>query len=493
MTARALACGLLALASAASAADEARTAVAIVTRDQAPLRAAPRDSAAALAVLWQGEALEVRGERLDYLQVYDHRRERGGFVQRSSVRRTALAAADAPELLAVVRFLRDSAGEEALGIGFTAAYIEAAPAETLSGAEGIEALDALGGFAERLARRSSAGPPRTRAAQAQLSAHLDVAARYGVNFASHEREGRIRLCYDGEAYRRVLAMRSSPDQRARAALALTREECTDPALGPHERKLVDEWRADVLDGVEEAALPPYLGNRVLMRRAGVWSAIAYRRARNNEGASFAAKRALAALERVRPSELTDDDRRSYAEAAVRVNASRWAAVPEPDARPGRRPHIAVAPGGPGETCIQLLDESGDARHPLARRCTYGIVWTASATLSPDGTALAVAVQPAASWRELWVFRLGAEGWTIRVLPPAAAMPGVGYAEFAGWVPGGRMLVAREARAEGLVRRRFELLRLSDLAIEQQAGDPRALRAFQRWQDAAWRRETLSLR
>ena len=50
---------------------------AIVLRDQTSLRAAPRDSAPQLAVLWQGEALEVRGERLDYLQVWDHVRERG--------------------------------------------------------------------------------------------------------------------------------------------------------------------------------------------------------------------------------------------------------------------------------------------------------------------------------------------------------------------------------------------------------------------------------
>ena len=45
---------------------------AIVTQDNTALRAAPRDSAATQAVLWQGDALEVRGQRADYLQVYDH-------------------------------------------------------------------------------------------------------------------------------------------------------------------------------------------------------------------------------------------------------------------------------------------------------------------------------------------------------------------------------------------------------------------------------------
>ena len=53
---------------------------AIVVQDQASLRASPRDSAQQQTVLWQGEVLEVRGERLDYLQVWDHKRERGGFI-----------------------------------------------------------------------------------------------------------------------------------------------------------------------------------------------------------------------------------------------------------------------------------------------------------------------------------------------------------------------------------------------------------------------------
>jgi len=291
----------------------------------------------------------------------------------------------------------------------------------------------------------------------------------------------------------VLAMRSGPEQRARAALALTREECIDPAVGPQERKLVDEWRADVLDGVDAQALAPYLRNRVLARRAGVWGALAYQRGRKNEAADFAAKRALAALEGINPAELTDDDRRVYTDAAMRVSASRWALHPAPEANAGK-PHIVVQPGKPGETCILLVDESGDTRRPLAKRCTYGIAWTASASLNREGTALALAVQPTATWRELWVFRLTAEGWTIRVLPPAAAMPGIGYAELAGWVPGGqKMLVAREARGEGKYTLRFEVRRLDTLAVEQQAGDPGVLRAFQRWQDASWKRETLSLR
>jgi hypothetical protein len=489
MSARRAAAGaVLALAAAAAQAYP----VAIVTRDQAPLRAAPRDSAPSSAVLWQGEVLEVRGERLDYVQVWDHSRERGGFVHASQVRRAALAEADAPELLALVRFLRDTPGSEALGIGYAAAYFEAASPEALAGAPGVEALDALGILSDRLARRASARVQRTKAEQAALSAHLDIAASYGVKFASHERDGRMHLCYDGDAWRRVLAMRSNNEQRARAALALTREECIAPALGPHERGLVDDWRAEALDTVDATALPPVLKNRVLMRRAGVWSALAYRRARRNEAAHPAEARALAALDAVARADLTDDDRRTYAETAMRVSASRWAAVPAGAEPPGRRPRVALAKGKPGETCVSLIDEDGDTRHPLASRCTYGVVWAASARLNPEWTALALAVQQTESWRELWVFSLTSGGWTVRVLPPAATAPDVGYAEFAGWVPGGRkMLVAREAKGEG--RRRFEVVALSSLAAEQRAADPAALRAFQRWQDPGWKRETLSLR
>ena len=222
----------------------------------AALRAAPHESAQQQALLWQGELVEVRGERMDYLQVYDYRRERGGFVRASQVRRTSLAAAEAPELLAVVRFLRATPGAEALGIGLVAAYLQAAPADVLNGEEGVEALDALGTFADRLARRASSGAVRTKAADAALSAQLEVAARYGIKFTSIRAGGRMHVCYDGDAFRRVLAMRSEPEQRARAALALTRRECMDPRPATQRTLRADEWRAEVLDKVDVAACPP---------------------------------------------------------------------------------------------------------------------------------------------------------------------------------------------------------------------------------------------
>ena len=193
-------------------------------------------------------------ERKDYLQVWDYRRERGGYVRANQVRRTRLAAAEAPGLLAVLRFLSDTPGAEALGIGYAAAFMRAAPAEVLNGDDGVEALDALGSFADRLAQRASSGAQLSRSAQAALAAHLDVAAGYGVRFVNYERDGRSQLCYDGDAFRRVLAMRSTPEQRARAALALTRQECIAPELQPLARARLDEWRAEVLDQVEAARL-----------------------------------------------------------------------------------------------------------------------------------------------------------------------------------------------------------------------------------------------
>ena len=54
-------------------------------------------------------------------------------------------------------------------------------------------------------------------------------------------------------------------------------------------------------------------------------------------------------------------------------------------------------------------------------------------------------------------------------------------------------MAREARGEGKYKRNFEVVRLDSLAIERQSGDPAVLGPFQRWQDAAWKTQTVSVR
>jgi hypothetical protein len=482
-------------ATLATLAAAASMSTAIVTTDHAVLRASPRDSAPQQAQLWQGEVLEVRGERLDYLQVWDHRRERGGYVKATQVKRTALTPADAPELLAVLRFIREAPGAESLGIGIAAAWLQAAPAEVVRGEAGSEALDVLGTLADRLAQRASDGAANSKQAQLALSAHLEVAAQYGVKFASYEQGGRMRVCYDGEAFRRVLAMASQPAQKARAALALTQPDCMAPNLRPLQRHELNTWRAEVLDRVAAADLPGHVRNKIALRRAAVWSTIAYERVRFGQSGEAAAQRAIAELAAVQKTELVEDDQASWNESAMRVNASRWAAVPAAVMQPvGTRPAIVTQPGQPGETCVLLVDAKHDAGNPLVRRCTYALVWPQSASLNREGNALALAVQPMEAWRELWLFRQQGGKWVIDVLPPATLQPEIGYAEFAGWVPGGQqVLVAREARGEGRYRRNYEVITLDSLVTQRQASEPGVLGPFQRWQDPAWKRMSVALR
>jgi len=471
--------------------------IAIVVTDQAPLRPAPRDSAKPHALLWQGEALEVRGERMDYLQVYDHRLERGGFVSARSVRRVSTDESSAPELLAVIRFLRETPGSEALGIAYSALYIQAASPRMLRGADGAEALDALGTFAERLARRASSGGASTKAAQAALSGHLEIAMGYGVGFLSLERDSRVTICYDGDAFRRLIDLgRGDAVQRAHAVLSLTRVDCIDGDLKPAERRAADEARAQLLEAVDVSDLPLHVRNRVHMRRAAVWNSLAFHSARRGEPAQSAAARALQELARVDKHELTDEDQRTYADAAMRVNASRWAALPVKPLSPAKpdRPRLQLAKGQPGETCVLLVDAKHEAGNELAKRCTYAVVWEGSATLNREGNALAVAVQHTESWREMWVFRKSGKSWSVATLPPAATNPAVGYAEFAGWVPGGKqVLVAREASGEGKYRKSYELMRIDTLSTINTVPDPQLLPAFTRWQDPSWKQATLSLR
>jgi hypothetical protein len=465
----------------------AATALAIVTQDNAALRAAPSGGAAQHAQLAAGDLLEVRGERLDFLQVYDHRRERAGYVRATQVRAVAASEAEAPQLMAVVRFLRDTPGAEALGIAYVAAYLKAAPAAAIN----AEPFDALGVMAERLARRASApGAPKT------ATAALETVAPYGVRFTSlAARDGALTLCYDGEAFKRVLEQaRAAADEHARAALALTRADCIDPALPARERVAFNAWRAQTLDRIADARLGDSAKQRVHARRAAVWASVAFDRSRLGESAQVAAQRAIAELAAVDRRQLSDDDRAAYDDAAVRVGASRWAA--QPATAPAATLSVTTHPGDePGQTCVALHD----AKHavPLARRCTYGTVWTASARFAADGKTAVLAVQPLDAWTELWVFRLQRNGrWTIDALPPAAASDtGIGYIEFAGFVPGqAKLLVARESRIGGQSQRRFEVLKLDGTyAAERWASTPEKVAAFSRWPDPAWKQGSIILR
>ena len=453
---------------------------ALVVQDGSALRAAPGAAAAVLAPLPAGELLEVRGQRLDHLQVWDHRLERGGFVKATQLRRVGTAETDAPQHLAVLRFLRDTPGAESLAIAYVAAYLRAAPAAAIT----AEPFDVLGSVAERLAHRAGSAPT--------VAAQMEVASGYGVHFASFERSGTMQVCYDGDAFRRVLTMQPTPEQQARAALALTRHDCVDPALPAHEREAADRSRAALLDGIDGGALlDAATKNMLRSRRAGVGAAIAFGEARRGRPAAAAAQQAIDALATVDKAELGDEESAEYADAALRVGAVRAAA--EPPAPPTGPLRLALQPGEPGQTCMTLHLVSSPA--VLAQRCTFALVWPGSVRTNADGSALAFAVQPLEGWTELWIWRRAPDGWMLEVVPPAAGGPGLGYAEFAGWVPGPtrKLLLAREARIEGRPTRRFEVMALDGFTLDKSASTPRLLAAFNGWADAGWKRGSVSQR
>jgi len=458
--------------------------VAIVVLDHTSLRAAPRSAATELTALWRGDVVEIRGERAGYLKVYDYHRERGGYLKSESVHATELTETAAPELLTVLRFLRETPGSETLGISYGAAYLKAVPARSLS----AEPFDAIARMAERLADEASASSSRS----ADAAAHLEVAEQFGIRMQSFERNGRMQVCYDGELFRRVLTMASATaEERAHAVLGLTRPDCIDPTLGPVPRAALDDERSALLDEIKDADLTAMLRTRLHVRRAGVWASIAYSQARRGEPSGTAAGRAFAELLAADPNELGEDRRGEYQDAVLRTSAVRWA-VSLPTPQSGALA-LSAAPGEPGQTCIALEDPHRPHSAPLVRRCTYGIVWMASAQTLPQGPALVLAVQPLESWRELWVFHESKGGWTVDVLSPGADDPEEGYVEYAGFAPGPRrLLIAREVKEHGRFRRRFEELRLDDLALVRQASSPELLRDFGRWQDVAWRRDTLAL-
>jgi hypothetical protein len=474
--------------------------LAIVTQDQIPLRAAPLENAARHATLSHGDSLEVRGVKGDYLQVYDHRRERAGFIRATQAGRYALTPEEAPRLRAIVDFLKDQPGYEALGIGHAAAFLKAAPAEAID----ADIFEALGKMADRLTWRASrlSGANNEKMAKT-VAEHLEVAATYGISVYSVERYDKMTLCYEGEAWRRVLALSSSPEQKARAALSLTRHDCLKSTLTPGERLETDLWRAEILERVLDAGsiagnLPEHLKNRLKIRATGVWASLAHQLARRPDSdpanvlkAGQQAETHLAGVDR---KSLVDGDIPAWHEAAIRVGASRWSSQPQTLAAPVKgRPGIRLSAGEPGQTCVQVISAENAAKAPVTR-CTYGQIWSSSLTVSPDGKMMTLAVQPLESWREMWVFQQQENGWQVEAIPPSTEHPELGYIEFAGWVPGNKqILVARETVTNGRNKTSFELWDRATLNVEKHADKPGNLTAFYRWQDPLWKGGTLAVR
>ena len=254
-------------------------ATALVQHDQVSLRSAPRDSGQVHAVLSAGDLLEIRAEKIDYFQVYDHKRERAGYVRTSQVKRLSMTVDEAPELATVVGFLRDSVGSGSLGIAYAAAYIKVVPGALSNSATSIDVLDALGAMADRLAQRASAGLPSSKTLEVNLAAHLAVAQHYGVVFKTFERDGRIQVCYDGDAARRILGMAASNEIKARAALILSRPECIDTSQRLTDQMTFEKSNFALVDQVAISGVPDYLRNRLQLRKATIASAIAFKQIR----------------------------------------------------------------------------------------------------------------------------------------------------------------------------------------------------------------------
>src|SRR5262249_51641880 len=149
-----------------------------------------------------------------------------------------------------VRFLRDAPGLESLGIGHAALALRAAPA----GADTSELLGAIGTMAERPARRASARQGGARATT--LAAHLQGGeshrARFQVGDAGGGLHDRTRLCYDGEAWERVLAAPSAPPlERARAALFLAGASCRDSLEAPVVARTWNDARVSALQAAAD--------------------------------------------------------------------------------------------------------------------------------------------------------------------------------------------------------------------------------------------------
>jgi hypothetical protein len=461
--------------------------VALVVQAQASLRAAAHENAPRQTLLALGDWLEVRGEQQGYLQVYDHRRERPGYVRPAAVRSYVVDETSLPKLGALVDYLKDAPGEESLGIGYVALYLHAAPPQGIT----ADVFDALGTMAERLGRRASERV--AKGGEASIASELEVAESYGVHFVSFEREGATRVCYDGEAFRRELALGASGRARIRAALGLTDPNCLNPALGSTAALTLAKSWGSILDGVDLGAMgqeaPPFERARVRLRRSIVQSELSYFAARSADWAlakqsAEAAKHELDLADR---SVLADEDRPAYDEAAIRAATVRWAVEtpPRPDASSGI--DVEIAPGLPGQTCVRLKKRAAREAPPF-EHCTYGVVWPSSLAFAPHDAAVAMIVEPLDGWSELLVVHPSAEGWQVDTATPGAIDPELGYVELSGFSPdGAHLLVVRDFRASGplgsphtlapWIRKTFQILATRDLRVEKEASSLAGLPAW----------------
>lgn len=454
---------------------------AIVVGDHVALRAASTRTAAQQAVLWKGDWLEVRGGKKGWLKVWDHRHERGGWVQAKTVKPIDLVEGAAPGVRAVVDFLRDTPGQESLGIAYAAIYLKVAP----KGSIDAPLMISIGAMADRLARRASSAN-----ADAATAEQLEVARSWGIALTSLDQPDGVHICYDGAAFHGGLALGPSPADTATAVLALTEPGCEPRDLGATAQVAREESRLALLERVEPARVGGPIGNQLRIRRAEIGSQLAWATARRGDLAAAAkhADTAFGMFARVDKDELADEDTPAFGSAAVAVAAVRWAALP---AMPIAGLTVQLTAGDDGETCVTLAAKAGTSEP----KCTHGQVWPQSLRASANRAAAVIAVEPLPGWLELWLYRRGEDGgWMVDVLAPNTEGPDRGYVELAGFsADGTHAVLVRESRTAGLVRRSFESVALGTLAVDRKAGNLGALGAAQKWVSAEWRRRTLALR
>ncbi|HEY4178301.1 MAG TPA: hypothetical protein VGM90_15745 [Kofleriaceae bacterium] len=451
---------------------------AVVVADHVALRASDDRSSAQQAVLWAGDWLEVRGTKRGWLKVYDHRHERAGWVAAQNVKQISVEEASAPAVRAVVDFLRDTPGEESLGIAYAAIYLKVAPKVDPS------MLVSLGTMADRLAHRASSAGANAAAAE-----QIDVARSWGITLASVEQPSGTHICYDGAAFRTAITIGAQPADAATAVLALTEPGCEPTGLGTTELLARDAIRLALIERVDPTQVGGPIGNQLRIRRAEISAQLAWADARRNDLAAAAkhADAAFSAFARVDQTELAAEDAPSYSSAAVAVAASHWAVLPTV-AAPGLA--LKLADGEAGETCISLVPTKGAASET---KCTHGQVWASS--LRATKNAAVVAVEPLPGWLELWMFRRGADGgWMIDVLAPNTDGPDRGYVELAGFSPDGSgAVLVREARTDGVVRKTYEAITVATLAVSKQSSTLAGLGAAKRWAGPEWKQRTLAQR
>ena len=330
----------------------------------------------------------MRGGRLDHLQVWDHRRERGGFVDACRrCGRTGLEPKPTrPTCRRCCASCATSPAAEALGIGVAAAYLKAAPAarwrrgRRRAVRRARHAGRAAG--AARVGRHPSTalsrGPTSRPASRETAPAHLDVVPRYGVALRSFERDGALHHLL---RRRRVPPRpRDAPRPRRAAgarALALTRPDCIDPALAAAANgSALDGWRSRRPRPHRRragVALPRAPKNRIAhapRRRLG--GDRLRPRARGRAGCCGKRRPARARrARRHRRDALADDD--VAARPRRRSASARRAGRPmPPPSHPATRNAAPSSPdpGEPGQTCVALLEMRRiRCRAALVKRCT----------------------------------------------------------------------------------------------------------------------------